>query len=370
MPFYRPTWAEISRSAFSINVRQLKSYIGDSVQLIAVLKADGYGHGAKDLAPLALQSGASSLGVSSLEEGLSLRQSGVTAPILILGGLFPLENFRVALENKLTPTVASFESARVLQKVSTKIGAPASFHLKVDTGMGRIGVSVEEAEKILLWAKQQKNLSLAGVYSHFACSDSDRAFTLRQLKEFEGLKRSVGTFGFKDSIFHLANSSGTLLYPASHLDGVRLGLALYGESSVKTPNSVTLSPVLSWKTRVIFLKRVSKGFSISYGRTFVTKKKSEIATLPVGYADGVPRKVSNKGFVLVKGRKCRIVGRVTMDHVMVDVTGLSASIGEPVTLIGRQGDQTLSAKDWANWSGTISYEIFCGISKRVPRVLI
>jgi alanine racemase len=367
--FYRPTWVEISPAAFASNIRRLKSFIGPTVQLLAVLKADAYGHGAVSLAPVAIENGASMIGVSSLEEAVQLRDAGLKAPLLILGGIYPLENFEVALRYNVTPTVASLDAARFLDKIERKMGANIPLHLKVDTGMGRIGVSPEAAKKVLNWLFEHPNLTLAGVYSHFSSADSDPAFTKHQLKLFEDLKDHARRLGFKDTLFHIANSAGLLQFRESHHEMVRPGIALYGAPAKKGPNGPQVSPVLSWQTRVIFLKKVSKGTPISYGRTFVTKKVSEIATLPVGYADGVPRSLSNKGFVLVKGKKKPILGRVTMDHIMVDVTGLHIKIGDPVILIGNQGKEQLTADDWAKWAGTISYEIFCGISKRVPRVV-
>lgn len=366
---YRPTWAEISTSAFASNVRSLKSWVGDSVRLMAVLKADAYGHGASALAPIALKNGASSIGVSSLEEAIQLREARIKAPILILGGIYPLENFEVALRHNITPTVASLDAAKFLERSERKMGANIPLHLKVDTGMGRIGVSPGEARKVLHWLFDHPNLTLAGLYSHFSCADSDPEFTQRQLKLFEELKDHARRLGFSETIFHIANSAGLARYRESHHDMVRPGIALYGDSSMIGSRGPAVSPVLSWQTKVVYLKRVSAKTPISYGRTFVAKKSMEIATLPVGYADGVPRAVSNKGFVLIKGKRRPIVGRVTMDHIMIDVTGLKTSVGDSVVLIGKQGQESLSASDWAKWAGTISYEILCGISKRVPRVV-
>ena len=359
MNFYRPTWVEVSAAAFAANIQKIRSLVGPKVKIMAVLKADAYGHGAVSLAPVAVKNGVSAIGVSSLEEAIQLRDAGLKAPILILGGIYPLENFEVALRNNVTPTVASLDAAQFLEKIERKMGANIPLHLKVDTGMGRIGVSPTEAKRVLDWLFDHPNLTLAGVYSHLSCADSDQLFTRQQLKVFEELKDHAQRLGFKDTTYHLANSSGLKKYREAHHDMVRPGIALYGPSD---------SSVLSWQTRIVFLKKVRKGTPISYGHTFVTKKSSEIATVPVGYADGVPRRVSNKGFVLIKGKKRPIIGRVTMDHFMVDVTGLSVKIGEPVVLIGSQGREYISAHNWADWAGTIPYEIFCGISKRVPRV--
>ncbi len=368
--FYRPTWAEISARAFASNVRQIKLSAGVGCNLLAVLKADAYGHGALPLAKIAIDNGASMIGVSSLEEGIALRQGGVNAPILLLGSIFPLENFRVALEHNLTPTVSSLEAARQYALAAEKMGRTGLFHLKVDTGMGRLGISPIGAKSILEWLRGQKHVALAGVYSHLASADSDPAMVQDQIHQFQIVRDLVSSFGLSTVIFHLANSAATLRYPETRMNMVRPGIALYGLTRVPLPGDVKLEPVLSWHTKVVFLKKVPAGTSISYGGTFKTARESDIATLPVGYADGVPRSASNKGSVLIKGRRCPIVGRVTMDHIMVDVTGFPVDIGEVATLIGRQGDASLSADDWAEWDGSICYEILCGISKRVPRVMV
>jgi len=370
MNSFRPTWVEISKGAFSRNVARLKKRVGSKVDVLAVLKADAYGHGARALAPLAIKSGASSIGVSSLEEALVLRQEGILAPILILGGIYPFQNFSIAVQSDLLPTVASFSSARFLARLAQKTKRIIPFHLKVDTGMGRIGVSPQEARKILKWLMSNKMISLEGLYSHFSSADSSASFTRRQLKIFSDLKRDAYRWGYQDIQFHMANSAGALRYKNSHHELVRPGLILYGISPFRDDERASFSPVLNWQTRVIFLKRVPKGTPVSYGRTFTTKKSSLIATLPVGYADGIPRLSSNRGSVLIHGKRCPIVGRVTMDHIMIDVTGKSVTIGDKAILIGKQGREQNSAQDWADWSQTNAYEIVCGISKRVPRVYV
>lgn len=360
MSFYRPTWAEVSPDAFVSNLQQIKKTVGPKTSVLAVLKADAYGHGATTLAPLALQNGAAALGVSSLEEGIALRDADIKAPILILGGIYPLTNFSVALDHNLTPTVASLEAAHALQVAASKQNRPVPFHLKIDTGMGRIGVSPSGAKPILDWLRHEKTLKLEGIYSHLACADSDPEFSVQQLKLLEDVVAQARAFGFTEALAHIANSAGIALGTPFSLNMVRPGLALY------TSNF----PVLSWQTKLIFLKKVPANTPISYGATFRTQRDSEIATLPVGYADGLPRLASNKGSVLIRNKRCPIVGRVTMDHTMIDVTGVGATVGDAVALIGCQGAETLTALDWADWAQTNSYEILCGISKRVPRVVL
>ncbi|MCB4756030.1 MAG: alanine racemase [Elusimicrobia bacterium] len=370
MALYRPTWVEISTEAFSSNVRAVKKFVGEKVEILAVLKADAYGHGADLLCSHALKNGATHLGVSSLEEGLLLRQLNPQVPILLLGSIYPLENFSVALENDFIPTVASQEAYAALKAQAASSRKNWSFHLEVDTGMGRMGLSLEAAKKFVERLGQEKEAHLAGLYSHLSCADSDEAFTREQLQAFAKLKEWMQAAGFKRLLFHLANSAGIMRFKDSHHDMVRPGLALYGVSQVPLPGGIELKPVLSWHTKIVFLKKVPPGTPVSYGRTFVTERESVIATLPVGYADGVPRMLSNKGRVLVKGQRCPLVGRVTMDQIMADVTGLPVNVGEEVVLIGSQGSGRLSAEEWAEWAQTIPYEIFCGISKRVPRVSV
>jgi len=370
MTIYRPTWVEISKRTFENNVGLVKKKIGSQVSLLTVLKADGYGHHARILAPLALKKGAHTIGVSSLEEGLDLRESGISSRIFLLGGIYPFQNFSVAIKARLIPTVASLTGAQALAQLAKKAGRRVSFHLKVDTGMGRIGVSLPEAVVILNWVRSQPALLLEGVYSHFASADKDPNFTNLQLKRILNIRYYCAQLGFEGLLFHIANSAAILTHRESHLNMVRPGLILYGLSPFSAHHNKEFSPVLNWKSRVIFLKTVPRGTSISYNRTFITKRHSVIGTLPVGYADGIPRLASNKGYVLINGTSCPIVGRVTMDHIMVDVTGKRVKIGDIAVLIGRQGSQKITAHDWAGWAMTNPYEICCGISKRVPRVVV
>ncbi|MBV9079528.1 MAG: alanine racemase [Elusimicrobia bacterium] len=361
---FRPTRAEISPRTFGANVRAIRDMIGPNVRLLAVIKADAYGHGAAALAPVALQNGADFLGVSSLEEGLELRDAGINAPVLLLGSIWPFENFSAAVDARLIPTVASLDSAKHLASLARRSGRPAEFHLKVDTGMGRLGVSPSAASVVLEWIAQEPMLRLGGVYSHLAAAESDAAYTAQQLSEFLKVRDTARRLGFTDALFHIANSAAAIAVPAARLDMVRPGIALYGYPPVK---SAAFAPVLAWKSAIVYLKRVPAGTDVSYGRTYRTAAETDIATIPVGYADGVPRAVSNKAQILVGGRRRRLIGRVTMDHIMVDVTGASAKVGDEAVLIGRQGEEAITADDWASWAETIPYEILCGISKRVPR---
>lgn len=362
----RPTWAEIDVSAFQHNLAAVAEFLPRRVKIMAVLKADGYGHGATSLAKAASVLGDRlwGFGVSSVEEGVALREAGLKERILILGSLFPFESFDTVLDHHLVPTVASRTSASALAQRAQRRGRPASCHLKIDTGMGRIGMSSEA------FASFPKNpwLQVEGIYTHLACAES-ASVTAQQLKRFAKSIKGFGKGG--ECPLHVANSGGVLARPASHYDLVRPGLVLYGV--VPWPalgRTIDLRPVLSWKTRVVFLKTVPKGTPLSYGWTWRARRRSRISTLPVGYADGYRRELSNKGQVLVKGRRCPVVGRVTMDQILVDVTGLPRiDVGEEVVLLGSQGRERITATEMAGWADTIPYEILCGISKRVPRVV-
>ena len=365
---YRPTWAEVDLGAFRHNLTVLSKRLPRSVGLVAVLKADAYGHGAVPLARAAnvLQSRLWGFGVSSVEEGLELRQAGVTNRVLILGSVYPFENFGPVLDAGLTPTVASQASALALARWAKKKGRPATCHVKIDTGMGRIGMSPATARETLPSLKNNPWLRVEGVYTHLACADRAGA-TARQLTLFD---QATGTL--PGILRHAANSGAALARPASRYDLVRPGLALYGEVPwAGVPGAAELRPVLSWKTRVVFLKKVQAGTPLSYGWTWRARRASRIATLPVGYGDGFRRELSNRGTVLVRGRTCPVVGRVTMDQVLVDVTGSPpVSVGDEVVLLGAQGRQRVTAGSMADAAGTIPYEILCGISKRVPRVTV
>ncbi len=365
--FIRPTWAEIDVGAFRHNLKAVAAFLPHRVKIMAVLKADGYGHSAVPLAKASAVLGDRlwGFGVSSVEEGVALRDAGIKQKILILGSLFPFTSFDTVLDRHLIPTVASRTSANALAQKAQRRGRPAPCHVKIDTGMGRIGMSPKAFEAFASFPKNPW-LKVEGIYTHLACAES-ASVTAQQLKLFN---QTIKGFGKGGGCLHSANSGGVLARPGSYYNLVRPGLALYGV--VPWPalgRTIDLRPVLSWKTRVVFLKTVCRGTPLSYGWTWRARRRSRIATLPVGYADGYRRDLSNKGQVLVKGRRCPVVGRVTMDQILVDVTGLTGiEVGEEVVLLGRQGQDQVSAEEMAGWAKTIPYEILCGISKRVPRV--
>jgi alanine racemase len=294
---------------------------------------------------------------------VALREAGVKLPVLVLGSLYPFESFLAAAEFELTPTVASLESARRLAAAAEKLKRRVACHLKIETGMSRIGVRPAAAAGVAAYLAERPLVRVEGVYTHFSCAESDAAFTRRQLALFRDALKAVSQF-VRVPLRHAANSEGALRYPAGRYDMVRPGLAIYG-------NVRGFEPVLSLKTKVVFLKTVPKGTAIGYGATFRAREVSRIATVPVGYADGFPRGLSNKGSVLLRGRRCPIVGNISMDMAMVNATGAPAvAVGDDAVLIGAQGRERITAGELASALGTIPYEVTCAISSRVPRVYL
>ena len=362
--FFRPTWAEVDLKALTSNLRSIQSRVGRS-RVLFVIKGNAYGHGLAAVSRAAQASGlVYGLGVSSVEEGVMVRDAGVKLPILVLGSLYPFESFQAALEYRLTPTVASLDGARQLKEAlrqSSKTQHVAC-HLKLDTGMGRIGVRWPAGMHVVESILAEPRLQLQGVYTHFACAEPNRAFTMSQLKQFLLARHDILHLGIHP-LFHAANSAAALKIPTTRLDMVRSGGAAYGLFSNH------LKPVMSLKSCIVFIKNVKSQTPLSYDGTFRTRRPSRIATLPIGYADGVPRTLSNKACVLVRGRRCPIVGTITMDMLMIDITGIpQVQVGEEAVLIGRQGAQDISIFDLADLAGTIPYEIATGISARVPRL--
>ncbi|MBW2059539.1 MAG: alanine racemase [Deltaproteobacteria bacterium] len=365
----RPTRAIVNLGAVAHNTRILKERIGSRVRLMAVVKADGYGHGAVPVAKAALTSGAEWLGVALVEEGIRLRQAGLTAPILVLGGIVPGAAERV-LRHELTVSVFTPEVALAIDHAAAASGRKGVIHVKVDTGMGRLGLNPRDVPEFVLEMKRLKHIFIEGVFSHFASAEeADKSFSRKQLLRLINLRKDLEGRGIKIPLYHMANSAGTIELPESHLDMVRPGISLYGlYPSREVDHSLNLVPAMELTTRIVFLRELAEGTSVSYGRTFVTRRKSRIAVLPVGYGDGYPRLLSNRAEVLVCGRRAPVVGRICMDMTMVDVTDVpEAAAGREVVLFGRQRTERISVEEIAEKAGTINYEITCGITKRVPR---
>jgi len=366
------SWAQIDLKALAENISRIKSWVGPKVRLLQVVKADGYGHGALQVAKVALSNGAYGLGVANAEEGIALRLGGIEAPILILSPSFPAEVPGIA-EYGLSPTLSDSTIISLLSQEALKAGRKVAVHIEVDTGMGRSGVRPEEALALAQRILSQDGLNLEGIYSHFASADLvDREFCRTQLDRFKGVVAQLQGEGIYLPLKHMANSAAILEFPESYFDLVRPGLLSYGlYPSAQVKKKVAVKPVLSFKTKVAQLKEVLPGETISYGRTYQAKAPTKAALLPVGYGDGYDFLLSNKGEVLIKGRRSPVLGRVTMDLTMVKVSGIpEVKVGDEVTIIGRDGGEEITVGEIAERVGSLSYEVLCLIGKRAPRVYI
>ncbi len=351
----------IDLGALEHNYRQLRGLCEPQVKLLAVVKADAYGHGLLPVARTLVQAGADYLGVGSLEEGLTLRQAGLTLPILLLLGILPREAER-AVAADLEVALYRQDVALALASAARSQMKKAKAHLKVDTGMGRLGLLPGEVPEFLANLQEFRQLEILGLTSHLAVADlEDKTYTLRQLREFTDLLATVRGQGWALPLSHISNSAALWEHKEAHLGLVRPGLMLYGSPPAPDrPPPVELRPVMSLTTEVLQVKRLPPGSSISYGRTFTTADWCDLAVLPIGYCNGYNRLLSNLGEVLVQGRRAPIRGRVCMNLTMVEVTGIpGVKEGDRVTLLGRDGDDRISADELAAWAGTISYEVYC-----------
>ncbi len=365
----RPTWVTVDLDALTWNMQEVRRLIGPDKKCCAVVKADAYGHGLVACAKQFLKAGADMLGVATVEEGAQLRSAGLTAPVLLFGINQPHEA-EAAVELHLEATVISFTQARLLNQAAEKCHKKANLHLKVDTGMGRLGLNPPEVLVLLDQMKALKQVCVKGVYTHFAHADGcDKKLLDTQVSLLKETVQSMKNMGHNDLIVHAANSAAVIESRHAYFDMVRPGLMLYGLYPFSPANrKVNLKPALSWTTTIIQLKDVPEGVGLSYGHTYVTTRPTKVATLPVGYADGFSRLLSNQGEVLVRGQRCPIIGRVCMDMCLVDVTTVAeVKTGDEVILLGRQGRQEVSAEMMAEKRDTISYEVVCTIGKRVPR---
>jgi alanine racemase len=365
----RPTAATIDLGALAHNYGEVVRRAGTR-KVLAVVKAQAYGHGAVPVARKLVELGCTMLGVATVEEGRDLRDAGIAVPVLVMGPVFP-EQAEVLVRAKLTPTVFTEEQARALADAITGTAQTVAVHVKVDTGMGRIGVQADDALSFITSVNKLPGISIEGLMTHFADADlKDKAFAASQLDWFEAIIKALEAKGISIPLRHAANSAAVLEYDRALLTMVRPGLMLYGYNPLENRAAVDLRPVLSLTTRIAFVKEVPAGVPISYGRTFVTKRDSRIATIPIGYADGYSRALSNRGEALVRGARVPVAGRVCMDMTMLDVTGVpGVAEGDEVVLIGRQGGERITADDIAAKTGTIAYEVLCGISGRVPRIV-
>lgn len=368
-----PVWAEIDLSALSHNISEIRRVIPPEAGIMAVVKANAYGHGAVEVARTVLSEGSARLAVARTSEGLELRREGIEAPILVLGYTPPVQ-IRDTAVNNLEQTVYGSDYAREVNQEAGRAGLSMAVHIKVDTGMGRLGVvagtasAVDEIKEIA----GQDHLRVVGIYTHLACADSsDKTFTLTQLDKFTRLLTDLRREGLDFPLVHTANSAAIIDHPESCFNLVRAGISMYGlyPSEEVDTSRLKLRPVMSLKTRVTQVKKVPAGFPVSYGSTFITERETFIATLPVGYADGYSRRLSSRGQALVRGKRAPVVGRVCMDQCMIDVAGIpGVSPGDEVVLFGRQGEEYIPVEEVASLMGTINYEVVSTMAARVPRV--
>ncbi len=365
---YRPTWAEVDLDNLAHNYRCIRRRLAPRVKIMACVKADAYGHGIIAVSRRLSVLGVDYLSVASIDEAIVLRQAGIRLPILILGVILP-QDYAPLAEYDLVQTVCSAQLARALQTQAARQGKKIKVQVKVDTGMGRIGVQAKDAFSFIAKISQYKNIRIEGVFTHLSCADTDRVFTLQQIDIFAALLKRLRSAGLRIPLAHAANSLGVMQYPQSHFNMARPGLIIYGlQPAPRIP--LKLKPVLALKTKIVHAKTVPADTGISYGRTYITQKTTRIVTLPIGYGDGYPRNLSNQAPVLIHGKRFTVSGRVCMDQIMVDVGSTPARIGEEVVLIGRQGRGVITAEELAVLSGTIPYEIVCGLGSRIPRVYI
>jgi alanine racemase len=368
----RPTIAVIDTGAIRFNYLQLRQGLPASVKMMAIVKANAYGHGDVEVARVLEGLGCEFLGVALAEEGERLRHSGIRLPIVVLGGVWPGQMEGV-FDLDLTPVVFDLATARLIDERARKTGATKVVHVKIDTGMCRVGVMPAEVEGFFTALKGLSGVRVEALLSHFSEAEKeDSAFTERQLAVFLSCLETIKALGFEPDYLGMANSAALVDMPETRLNLVRPGIMLYGSyPSERLRDKISLMPAMRLKTRILLIKAVPGGFPVSYGGTFRTRRESLIAILPIGYADGVPRGLSNRGAVIVNGKRAPIVGAVCMDMTMADVTDVpGVKAGDEAILIGRQGESEITVEEAARLAGTISYEILCGISGRVPRVYV
>jgi alanine racemase len=370
MKYRRAAWVEVSTGAIAHNVRELKALTAPGTLFMAVVKADGYGHGALDAAHASLGAGADRLGVATLEEALELREAGITAPLHILSEP-PAEAAATIVEQRVIVTITTREFAAALSTAAVRAETQTAYHLKIDTGMNRIGVRAEQAGEMAAYLRALPGIACEGAFTHFATADTpgDWEFDV-QKSRFAVARDVLRTEGLRPPVVHAANSAATMLHPETHLGMVRCGIAIYGlHPSKATHGVVALEPAMSVKARVSLVKRIGLGDGVSYGLTWHAGGPATIATIPLGYADGVHRVLSNTMDVLIGGVRCAQVGRICMDQLMVEVpAGVEVQQGDEVVLVGAQGQERISLDDLAVQAGTINYEMACGFALRMQRI--
>ena len=365
----RPSWLDVDLDAVGANVAALRAHVGPATRLCAVVKAEAYGLGMVPVARAVLRAGVERVAVARVEEGVRLRAAGVSGPILLIAG-FAAGEAEEIVRHRLTPTVVQADDALALGRAAGRAGARLPVHVKVDTGLTRYGAAPRDAVTLVRLVDSLRSLSLEGVYTHFAAADDpDRAFTRQQLDAFRGVLGELARLGLELPIAHAANSAGTLGEPAARFDMVRTGLALSGHYPADHLASlVPLRPAVALRARLLRVQDVEPGTTIGYGRTFSARRPMRVGLVPAGYADGVPRSHSNRAMALVRGTRARLVGRVSMDQCVVDLTDVpDARTGDVVTLFGAADRDRITLEEYAAWSDTITHEALCRVGARVPR---
>ncbi|MBY0754233.1 alanine racemase [Clostridium sardiniense] len=367
----RPVWAEIDLDKIAFNMRNIKNVAGDR-EVIAVIKADAYGHGAVELAEVLLENGASRFAVAIITEAIELRESGIKAPIMILG-YTPIEFGQDLIKYDIEQTVYDLEYAKQLSEIALKMGKKAKIHIALDTGMGRIGfMPNEESLNEVLEIASLDGIETVGIFTHFSTADEeDKEYTNYQFAKIQNFIKMLSNNGVNIPIKHVSNSGAIIDLPETYLDAVRAGIILYGyyPSNEVNKERLSIEPALTLKAKIGHVKKLEKGMYVSYGRTFKTERDSIIATLPIGYADGYSRLLSGKAKVIVNGKFANVIGRICMDQCMIDVTDVGeVKVGDEVIILGEDRDLKFNADDMAELIGTINYDILCMIKHRVPRI--
>ena len=370
-------WIEVSGNAISNNVRQIRSSLKLKCKFMAVVKADGYGHDAKFVSKCAIRGGADQLGVATLQEGIFLRSQGIKTPILILGNVYTRKDLSICFRNNLMPTISSMRECLICNNIGKKYKKNFYLHLKIDTGMSRLGFDIDEFIDNFDAINAFHNISIDGIYSHLATADEDKfhnkeSFSHMQKLKFERLLKKIKVIKYPNIKIHLANSAGTFLGKEFHFDMVRVGLSMYGYNPFHNEiGDLKLEPALRLKSKVSFIRDIQKDTGVSYGRKFISKQKTKLAVISIGYADGICRGLSNNMSVIHNGIRYPQVGAITMDQLMIDIThSKDIKVGDSVVLLGSEGGEFISPIEWANITGTIPWETLCAFKNRLPRVLI
>ena len=375
MKTYSRVYAKIDLDAIAYNMEQMKQNIRPETKVMAVIKADGYGHGAVQIAEMMERwNYIWGFAVATLDEAVVLRTEGIQKPILVLGCVFP-DQYMEMLKHEIRMNIYTEEMAESISRMAAREGKTAYMHIKLDTGMSRLGFGInEQSAETIKRISKMPNVNMEGIFTHFTKADEkDKSFTKKQIQEFVWMTERLKEKNVRFTYEHCSNSAGIIDFPEANFDIVRAGISTYGlyPSEEVDKTNVKLKPALALKSHVAFVKEIERGTPVSYGGTFVAKEKMKIATIPVGYADGYPRSLSNKGYVLIRGKKAPILGRVCMDQFMVDVTQIEGvSFGDKVTMIGKDGNEILPVEVLSELSGRFNYEFVCDLGKRIPRVYV